>query len=170
MNAEQPSALEIAGQIQSAWSKIDAVPIKDMEYFTLGWGKRIEHLFVGVKPSDVDIDDEDFLVEMPLDEVNARAASAYLGPYLRAFLLDLAFQEKEGFFSEPLLRSHVIVFLTNPRVWTDTLKDNLPDECKATLGRAVKYCLKSAELLKLSEAQARSLERLSRAIDRDLAS
>src|SRR5262245_46396527 len=95
MNDEQPSALDIADQVQSAWSKFDAVPIEDMEYFTLGWGKRIEHLFVGVKPSDVDIDDEDFLIEMPLDELNPRAASAYLGPYLRAFLLDLAFQEKE---------------------------------------------------------------------------
>lgn len=169
MNDEQPSSLDIADQVQSAWSKLDAAPIEDMEYFTLGWGKRIEHLFVGVKPSDVDIDDEDFRIEMPLNEVPPRAAAAYLGPYLRAFLLDLAFQEKIGFFSEPLLRAHVTVFLTNPRVWTDTLKDNLPDDCKAALGRAVEYCLKSAELIDLSEEEARSLGWLSRAIDRDLA-
>jgi hypothetical protein len=169
MNDESASALDIADQVQSAWSKFDAVPVEDMEYFTRGWGKRIEHLFVGVKPSDVNIEDGNFLIEMPLIEVNPRAASAYLGPYLKAFLLDLAFQEKVGFFSEPLLRSHVIVFLTNPRVWTDTLKDNLPDDCKAALGHAVKFCLKAAELLALPEEKAQSLERLSRAIDRDLA-
>ncbi|HVL21221.1 MAG TPA: hypothetical protein VM422_09615 [Amaricoccus sp.] len=162
------TAMEIAAQITKAWSLIDAPPRDDMEYFTIGWGQGEKEVFLDVKPMDVDREDEKFLVADALIELSPRATAAYLGPYLTAFLEDLAFQESEGFFSEPMLRGNVLTLLTMPRTWSDALQPNLPTRCKAALGAAVSYILRSREILKLSAANIKALERLSRSIARDL--
>lgn len=161
-------SVDLADEVQSAWSAFNAARAEEMEYFTIGWGQRVKHLFVGIRPVDVDIDDEDFLTEGPLHDLHPAAAAAYLGPYLRALLLDLAFQEKIGYFTEPMLRSHVIVFLASPTAWPDVLKPYLPVQCKKTLGLVVDYFLASEKLLYISDEQRRSMEKTSRSIKREI--
>jgi hypothetical protein len=161
-------ALELAEEVRDAWSQVDAPPVEDMEYFTKGWGRRVEQLFVGVPPSAIDIDAPKFLSEGPLNELAASAASAYLGPYLRAFLTDLAFQERVGMPTEPMLRAHVVSFLTYPRTWTDQLEPQLSRKCKAALRNVTEYILQSRNLLCLTERQIHAFERLRRNIDQSL--
>jgi len=162
-------AIEIANTIEKAWSSIEPPPHEDMEYFTVGWGKGEREIFLDVKPVDIDRDNERFLVADALAEMSPRATAAYLGPYLMTFFEDLAFQESEGFFSEPMVRGSVLALLTMPRIWSDVLRPNLSQNCTIALGDAVNYILKSKEILKLNCSQVRSLERLSRSIARDIA-
>ncbi|MGI6853622.1 hypothetical protein [Mesorhizobium sp. 1B3] len=163
------TASKIAQKIEKAWSSIAPPSHEDMKYFTVGWGKGEQHLFLDVKPVDVDRQDERFLVADVLAEMSPVATAAYLGPYLMTFFEDLAFQEKEGFFSEPMVRGSVLALLARPRTWSDVLRPNLPRNCKEALGDAVNYIVKSQEMLELDLSQIGSLEKLARSIARDIA-
>jgi hypothetical protein len=161
------SALEVARQIERAWSAVPAPPRTAMDYFTVGWGSGERDLFLDVKPSDIDREHSRFLVADVLAEMSPVATAAYLGPYLVTFLEDLAFQEREGFFSEPMVRGSVLSLLTLPTSWPAVLQPNLPPECKRALSAAVSYILGSRELLKLEAGDVDALEALSRSIAAD---
>jgi len=161
------TALEIAQKIEKAWSSVEPPPHEDMGYFITGWGKDERHIFLDVKPVDVDRDDSDFLVADVLAEMSPRATAAYLGPYLMTFFEDLAFQEDMGFFSEPMVRGSVLSLLSLPRTWSD-IRPYLSQNCKEALGEAVAYILKSHEILKLDRPLILSLEKLSRSIARGI--
>jgi hypothetical protein len=163
-----PTAIEIVQKVQTAWSSVEPPPHEDMKYFIIGWGKGERHIFLDVKPVDVDREDPNFLVADVLAEMSPLATAAYLGPYLMVFFEDLAFQEDMGFFSEPMVRAGVLSLLILPRTWSDVLRPNLPRNCKEALGDAVNYMLKSREILKLDQSQIRPLERLSRSIARGI--
>ena len=161
------TALEIAKKVEKAWSSIEPPPHEDMGYFIVGWGKGERHLFLDVKPVDVDREDSRFLVADVLAEMSPRATAAYLGPYLMTFFEDLAFQEDMGFFAEPMVRAGVLSVLNLPRTWSD-IRPYLPQKCKEALGDAVTYILKSHEILKLDRPLILSLEKLSRSIARGI--
>jgi hypothetical protein len=162
------SAIEVAGQVECAWSAVPAPPHAAMEYFTIGWGSGERELFLDVKPGDVDREHSRFLVADVLAEMSPVATAAYLGPYLVTFLEDLAFQEREGYFSEPMVRGAVLSVLTLPTSWSAVLQPNLSLDCKHALGAAVSYMLRSRELLKLEAGTIGALEALSRAIAADV--
>ncbi len=161
------TALEIAQEVKKAWSSIEPPPHDDMAYFVTGWGKGERHLFLDIKPVEVDRDDSRFLLADVLAEMSPHATAAYLGPYLMTFFEDLAFQEDMGFFSEPMVRAGVLSLLNLPRTWSD-IRPYLPKNCREALGDAVNYILKSHEILKLDRAHILSLEKLSRSIARGI--
>ena len=161
------SALEVARQIERAWSTVAAPPPSAMTYFTVGWGCGERELFLDVKPRDIDREHSRFLVADVLAEMSPMATAAYLGPYLVTFFEDLAFQESEGFFSEPMVRGGVLSVLTHPTSWSTVLQPNLSPDCKRALRAAVIYIVGARELLRLEAGDIGALEALSRSLAAD---
>ncbi|MDQ7918067.1 hypothetical protein RBU60_10805 [Mesonia sp. MT50] len=162
-----PNAAEVYQEIKNAWKATKAPPDSEMQYFTKGFGGGDASVFLNVRPMDIDQENERFLIGDALGEMSPVAASAYLGPYLLAFLEDLKFQEDQGFFSEPMLRGSVISFLSLPRTWSVYLKPNLTKDSKTALLLTVDYILQKKDLLKLNPQKIGAFERLGREIKRD---
>jgi hypothetical protein len=160
--------LELSTKLKRVWSLIEAPPADDMKYMEWGWGKEAAEAFSGVKPIDVDIDSIGFQAASPLLDLPARAAAAYLGPYIISLLEGLDLQEKAGFPIDIATRSHTLTVMTDPNFWTNIAGPYLPPTCLEVLGEVADLMISQRGQLALTDEDVAKLQRLTRSINRKL--
>lgn len=160
--------LELMKRVKRVWSVIDAPAFEDLKHMEWGWGKQAAEAFRGVKPVDVDIASPGFQAATPLLDLPARAAAAYLGPYLISLLYRLDIQEQVGFPTDIRTRAHTITVMTAPNFWTEIVGPHLPADCLEVLGEVADLMITKRVPLALTEDDVVNLQRLIRSINRKL--
>jgi hypothetical protein len=160
--------LELSEKVKRVWSGIDAPSIDEMKYMAWSSGNEAARAFIGVKPVDVDISSWEFDAAVPLFDLPARAAAAYLGPYIISMLNGIDLQEEVGFATDIATRSHTLAVMTSPDFWTDIAGPNLPPDCLEIIGEVADLMITKRGLLLLEDAEVATLQRLIRSINRKL--
>jgi len=142
----------LSDAVRDAWASIPAPPAEDLEYMAWGWGEAAARAFTGVAPMNVDLDSEGFVVAIPLLDLPARAAAAYLGPFLLDLLRDLGLQKAIGIFTEVRHRAHVITCLETPHFWED-IRPFLPPKCREALAQVTLFVASEHEAFALTPEQ-----------------
>ena len=160
--------LKLSVKVKQAWSVMEAPAAGDMQNMEWGSGKEAAEAFTGVKPVDVDIDSIGFQAASPLLDLPARAAAAYLGPFIISLLEGLDLQEKAGFPVDIATRSHTLAVMTDPNFWTDIAGPNLPPACLEVLSEVADLMISQRVQLALDDEDVAKLQRLTRSIKRKL--
>ncbi|GEM_PF-2374019 len=167
-NLKVMTPLQLAEKIKDVWSRIEAPPVEDMRSMRWESGAEAAKAFTGVKPIDVDIESVGFEVATPLMNLPARAAAAYLGPYMLSLLDGLVIQENAGFPVDIMTRPHTLATMSAPNFWTDTVGPNLPPECQEVVGEVAAMIVAHRVALALTDKNVAKFERLIRAVRRAL--
>jgi hypothetical protein len=168
MTASSSNPASLRAEIQAAWAEVPAPPPQDMAFIDWEYGDEAKAAFVGVRPSDVDIDSVGFAAATPLLDLPAHAAAAYLGPYLLSLVKGFQMEEAVGFPVDIKTRSHTIHALASPNFWVDIANPHLSDACVSVLGKVARFVVEHGETFVLDDDEARGLERLGRSVDRRL--
>lgn len=151
------TAGQLYDAVRKAWASIPAPPAEDLKYMTWGWGEDAARAFIGVAPTDVDIDSAGFQAANPLLDLPPRAAAAYLGTFVMALLKGLEFQQSVGVFTDVITRAHTLTCLTLPSFWDEVIRAHLPPECREVLARVAAYLASEQKALALTQEQVDTL-------------
>lgn len=97
---------DLKAEVKAAWVELEAPPAQDMAIMDWEHGEHAVRAFVGVRPAEVDIDSAGFMASTPLLDWPARAAAAYLGPYLISLIQGFQIEEAVGFPIDVKTRAH----------------------------------------------------------------
>jgi hypothetical protein len=151
---------DMLGTVQAAWSVMPAPPKDEMRAVERE-GEDAIRTFIGVAPTDVDVESGGFDVTTPLLDLPPRAAAAYLGTFLISLLRGLDFQERVGFFDDVLSRAHTILCMTDERFWRDVIRKELPPRCVDAAEQVARFLTTRRDELALTQEQVDTLLRLA---------
>jgi hypothetical protein len=141
------TARTLSDAVRDAWASVPAPPAEDLKYMAWGWGEDAAREFTGVAPMDVDTHSKGFFAAEPLLDLPPRAAAAYLGTYLLAFLRSIEQQKAIGIYVD--FRAHILTCLTIPHFWED-IKPFLPLRCHEVLAQVATFAASEHETLALT--------------------
>jgi hypothetical protein len=150
----------LSDAVRDAWAAVPAPPAEDLKYMAWGWGEAAAKAFTGVAPMDVDLESEGFIVAIPLLDLPARAAAAYLGPYLLDLLRSLELQKAIGIFSDVRHRAHTLTCLMLPD-FVEEVRPHLPPRCREVLAQVITFVVSEHEAFALTPEKLETMRALA---------
>lgn len=151
----------LRSEVHAVWDSWPVPPPDDLQIVADKWGEQVWAAFAAVPPMAVDIDSAEFLQCTPLLDLPPRAATAYLGTYLRSFLDGAVLQRDVGLFHDILTRPHLFDCLESEEFWRTCLVPCMSPPGRAVVLHFVNYLIEHQADFAIPPEDAAEMRRLA---------